>query len=449
MKTILPAKEEIAQLWGSPKPQDTKYRLMKYLIRVEVDDGILLHNCVTRQMVLLTHEEAAILSKLPVKPLEPMQELINGHFLVPDGFDEYRSVNQLRKIFQSRSADEVINHYVILPTTFCNAHCFYCYESDYPRVHMSEETGRKLIEFIDKHCQEKTVKLDWFGGEPLVGIQRIDQICQGLKDRGISFVSSMISNGYLFDETIVERAVDLWKLDHIQITLDGTEQVYNQVKAYANVRDNPFRRVLRNIDLLTANKVKVAIRLNLGFHNKEDIAVLIEDLGRRFAGNEYVSVYLNKLFNHQGYEPVHHSQDDMIELLEIIDEFTDRLKELNVSTSGQAIPSLRSGQCMADDPHAIEIQPDGGFCRCEHEDVNDSYGSIDRGIIKPEKVMKWKETIERSDYCPECCVFPFCYMLKRCMNADNPCDERLRSRILARHKNTLRSVYQKKQEVET
>ena len=374
MKTILNAKEDIAQLWGNPKPKDAKYRLMKYLLRMDVDDGILLHNNVTGQMVLLTDDEAKMLANLPERYSGLMEELISFHFLVPEDFDEYKSVQQLRKIYQNRAIDDSISHYVILPTTFCNAHCFYCYESDYPHVHMTEETAEKLVEYIDKHRHGKGVNISWFGGEPLVGMPRIDQISRGLQERGIHYSSSMISNGYLFDEDIIRKSVDLWKLRRVQITLDGTEEVYNRVKAYAQVNDNPYYRVLRNIDLLSKHGVIVNIRLNVDFYNKDDIRELIEELGKRYCGNKNISVYLNMLFNNQGFEPVHHSQEDMAELVQIIDDYSDRLAELKLGYDGRKIPYLQFTQCMADNPHTVEIQPDGSFCRCEHENVLDSYG---------------------------------------------------------------------------
>lgn len=451
MKTILAAKENIAQLWGFPKPKETAYRLMKYLIRVEVEGGILLHNCVTRQLLFLTKEEAEILSKLPAKPTEPMKELIANHFLVPVDFDEYKTVKQLRSIYQTRqnrATGSWINHYVILPTTFCNAHCFYCYESDYPHIHMTEETARKLIDYIDEHHKGNQITLDWFGGEPLVGLNRIEQISQGLKDRGIDFTSYMISNGYLFDEEIIQRSVKLWNLKRVQITLDGTEEVYNRVKAYAGVRDNPFRHVLGNIDLLSANGIHVNIRLNVDFYNKDDIWQLIGELGERYSGKKNISVYLNMLFNNQGFEPVHHSTDDRIELSEIIERYTERLRELKLSQSRRNIPSLSFSQCMADNPHTVEIQPDGSFCRCEHENVNDSYGNIVDGILNPMKILEWRETIERSDHCSECCVFPACYMLRGCMNADAPCIDSIRLKYIEEDKERIRSIYQNKQEDE-
>jgi len=448
MKTILAARDSIAQLWGCPRSKDTTYRLMKYLLRVEVEDGILLHNNVTGHLVLLSNEEAEVLPNLPAKPSESMKELIANHFLVPEDFDEYRSVKQLRAICRKRSTGDAINHYIILPTTFCNAHCFYCYESDYPRIHMTEETANKVVEFIDEHHKDKDVELSWFGGEPLVGIERIDQISQGLRDREIPFTSTMISNAYLFDEKVVKRSIDLWKLQRVQVTLDGTEEVYNRVKAYAGVKDNPFERVLKNIELLSKNNIFVNIRLNVDFYNKDNIRVLIEKLGRKYAENPNVMVYLNMLFSDQGYEPVRHSDDEKIELLEIIEEYMDLLKDLKVNREGKKIPSLQYKQCMADDAHAIEIQPDGSFCRCEHENALDSYGNLEVGIFDSQKLQKWREMVERSDYCPECCIYPACYMLRYCMSGNDPCTESIRIRGWSKYREVLRSVYQKSLEDE-
>ena len=445
MKTIVEPKKSIDMLWGKQKVREGEtYRLMRYVLRVEHEDKVLLHNVVTGRLAVLEQEEAELLETLPAPYAPAMEQLVTEHYLVPQNFDEYRSVNQLRKILQSRETGDAINHYVILPTTFCNAHCFYCYESDYPRIHMSEETASKLIDYIDEHRQGKDVTLDWFGGEPLVGMKRIDQISQSLKERGISFTSAMISNGYLFDEAVVEKSASLWNLKRIQITLDGTEEVYNRVKAYANVKDNPFQRVLRNVDLLLDRQIYVNIRLNIDFYNKDDIHSLIESFGERYAGNKYFAVYLNMLFNHQGYEPVHHSEDDRFALMEIIDAYNERIKELNLGHERkEKIPSLAFSQCMADNAHTVEIQPDGSFCRCEHESVLDSYGSITEGILDPKKPLVWKENIERSADCPQCKVYPACFLLRRCMNADAPCLERIRLKRHKVHEEYLRSVYKK------
>ena len=94
---------------------------------------------------------------------------------------------------------------------------------------MDRETADRVISYIKEHCGGQQVKLSWFGGEPLVNHKVIDQICNGLRNDGIPYESRMISNAYLFDDTIVAKAADLWNLKNIQITLDGTEVVYNHI----------------------------------------------------------------------------------------------------------------------------------------------------------------------------------------------------------------------------
>ena len=103
-----------------------------------------------------------------------------------------------------------------------------CYESNLPHINMEETTAKRLVEYMIENKESNTLRLHWFGGEPLVGISRIDQICEELTKSEIKFHSTMTSNGYLFTEPIVKRAVDAWKLDSVQITLDGTIFVDNK-----------------------------------------------------------------------------------------------------------------------------------------------------------------------------------------------------------------------------
>ena len=424
---------------------------MRYVLRADYAGKVLLHNVVTGQLVVLEQEEAEALERLPVSYIPAFEQLVAGHYLVPKDYDEYKSVNQLRMIYQmqkKRSTGDAINHYIILPTTFCNARCFYCYESDYPRVQMTEETASKLVDYIEKHRESKDITIQWFGGEPLVGLQRIDQISQGLRDRGIKFTSSMISNGFLFDDNIIDRSISLWNLERVQITLDGTEETYNRVKAYVNAQDNPFQRVLKNIDKLSENSIRVNIRLNIDKYNKDDISILIDELGERYSGNKYVSVYLNMLFNNTGYEPIQHSYDDIISITELIAEYNERLRGYRLAIEDNSVPYLKSNQCMADNPHTVMIQPDGSFCRCEHENVLDSYGNLDEGILYPQKLEDWHESKDQSPRCHECNLYPVCYHLRNCMNSDMPCIEQFQEMTIKKQMERIRAIYVRKMEGE-
>ena len=57
MKVISPANATVMQMLKNFRKPGTKYRKLKYLVDSEVDDGILLFNMFTRELILLDKEE--------------------------------------------------------------------------------------------------------------------------------------------------------------------------------------------------------------------------------------------------------------------------------------------------------------------------------------------------------------------------------------------------------
>ena len=291
----------VEQIVGRQKRTDGKpYRLMTYVVQQPVDDGVLLYNTLTCSLVLLTPDEAADITM--------QQELIDRWFLVPQEHDDQKLCCQIHQMAALlKPAAKAITGYTILTTTGCNARCFYCFEKGMKSVSMTAETASKVVRYIMAHRGDEEVKISWFGGEPLVNAKVIDQICTELREQGVPFRSTMISNGYLFDADKVQRAKDLWQLQQVQITLDGTEQTYNRVKDYVYRGVNAFERVLQNIGLLTAAGIRVNIRLNVDQHNIGEMAVLVELLHQRFGTNEHLTVYSMQLYGE-------HSPEDSAEL---------------------------------------------------------------------------------------------------------------------------------------
>ena len=298
--------KSIALIWKSPKRinQQTLYRPMKYLLHTQVDEGLLLHNVVTAETVLLNEEEKALFEGLPTKYSTSMNELIDHHFVVADEFKEDKSVIQLRALLRKLNPSKRVTGFTILPTTECNARCYYCFESSHKRCTLTEEMCTDVVEYISDKCKNEPIEISWFGGEPLVGNKQISQICSELKERGISYKSSMVSNAYLFDEALIQKAKNDWNLNSVQITLDGTEEVYNRTKAYVYPKDNPFKRVLRNIELLLDNGIAVNIRLNVTDKNYRDLEELIELLSDRFNGRNGFSCYSHAVYEGVGFEPL-------------------------------------------------------------------------------------------------------------------------------------------------
>lgn len=438
MQVIFKERNTVLNIWGKPKPTDTVYRLMKYTIDTMCDDGILLQNCVTRELVLLNDEEKLIIDSLPCEYNEAMDELIEHRFLVPVEFDEYKSVNQLRSVMNVVSTDKSIKLFTILPTTACNARCFYCYESDMEHHTMTEQVADDVVKYIVKNSGESEIKLDWFGGEPTLGIDKIDKICTGLRDNGVNYYSSMVSNGYLLTEDVADKAKELWNLKNIQITLDGTEEIYNKTKAFVNPISNPFYQVLDNIGYLADREIIVTIRLNLDKHNYQDLEDLIKLLGERFGNSKYVCAYISVLYNGSGFDPIIRNDIERIELDKRKVELYQLLLDQGIAAIKKGLPSITTRLCMADNDSAVLINPKGGLAKCEHFPYN-TFGSIYSDDYDKDAKQSWKKT-DSLPACKECKLYPRCLFLANC-GLEKNCTEVESAFRINNYKQNMQNAY--------
>jgi len=63
--------------------------------------------------------------------------------------------------------------FIILPTDDCNFRCQYCYE-DHEKRRMSISYLDLIARFVDKNIEKyKGLKVEWFGGEPLLELESI------------------------------------------------------------------------------------------------------------------------------------------------------------------------------------------------------------------------------------------------------------------------------------
>ena len=423
MKVISEAKKTIMTYWGHSALKSVKYRLIRFHVRAQCNEGTLLLNTVTGELVLLSSEENEYISCLPANSSKVAEDLIKHRFLVPNDFDEVKSVKQLRSIFRKLDVQSEITAFSILPTTSCNARCFYCFENGYQQVTMTPQMADSAVDYIEKVCHGKSIMINWFGGEPMVGHKRISQICDRLTADGVQFKSSMISNGSLFDENLATTARQKWHLQRIQITMDGSEKIYNRVKDYVGFTENPYYRTIKNIGLLLDQGIQVNIRLNLDFHNFDDLPLLIDDLASRYHSRNNFYVYVHELFEDEGSRPVHHSSDERIKIEENRIRLESYIKakgcRIKADLENLRLPSLKHRYCMADNPSCVLINPLGQLGKCEHHLFNHLVGDIQyegNGII-PDSFQYWmnQKTLE---ICEQCQLFPYCSKPVICEGGD-------------------------------
>ena len=417
------------------------YRLMHFVVRQPVEEGLLLYNVLTRAVVLLTPEEARTMEE----DVAAVPELVAKWFAVPSSFDDRSLAREVRAVGKMlEKQPKGISGYTILTTTDCNARCFYCCEKGRRKIPMTDRTARKAAEFILRNNPGEKVHLRWFGGEPLYNKGVISLICGLLRDAKVDFQSSMVSNGYLFDDETIDEAVGLWNLKKVQITLDGTEEVYNRSKAFIYAEGSPYRRVLENLHRLLKAGIRVNVRLNIDRHNADDLFKLADILIAKHGGNKLFTVYSHSLFETGPSESaVSHTDARRRNLFETRMRLQDKLKRGMIAVDHKLPDKLKLHRCMADSDTNILILPDGHLGKCDFSD--EWVGDLESTERDEKKLTEFKRLREEIDACADCPFYPDCFRLTLCEEAAH-CHPEEREEKLQETRQSLLSFYQKKKD---
>ena len=402
----------ISKVIGIQEHCNGKCRLLNFVIPVKVNDGVLLYNNLTKELVRLTENEYNIVENNDMLCENELQgQLKEKWFIVPDNFNDTKFSDQIYNIARLSCMTSEITVYKILTTTACNARCNYCYEKGTKAISMNAGTAEHVADFILDKSGSKDVNLEWFGGEPLCNISAIDKIIDVLNANNKEYKSSMVSNAYLFDDELIKKAKEKWKLNDIQITIDGTNDYYKHIKNYKNDDNDPLKRVLNNIDCLLKNKVYVIIRLNLCFENEKDLYSLVDYLKKRYSDKEYLSVYCHMIFSAANYS-TNWSDKQIDELGEKYLRLRKYIIDCGLYNTPALNKSIRTACCIADSPNSVLISPEGKLGKCEQHIDDDFTGDVfSHNSPLPEP---WSDYTEMDSKCFKCPVYPTCIRLKRC-----------------------------------
>lgn len=440
MRTILSHNVIMDDVVGEQSiKSDRKYRSIVFSHTTKSNDVYLLYNTLTKELLALTEEENDILNSGEYNLQNDfICRLIKKWFLVPIDFNEFELSNQIARFVKTIESKLGVWFYNIFTTTACNARCFYCFEAGTKPKTMTLETAEKVSEYIIKNRIEREITLHWFGGEPLCNTKVIDLICEKVKTNNKSFRSVIVTNGYLLDEQLIEKAKDKWNLKYVQITLDGMSETYNRVKNYINPVGNPFEKVINNIGTLIKNEIFVSVRMNMDLYNVKELYELTDLLYHRFGPSKYIELNTNIIYEDVGFIPTKH---DTEERERVQQEFFDLVKyqEKLKMVRRKFLPrKIRTGRCSADSHHAVQILPGGELGNCEHYPDKYFYGTI----FDESPRHLWTDYADRLDICKTCAYYPECFILKRCNTKQ--CSDFRKKRIIQELERNIQYTYEVK-----
>lgn len=181
----------------------------------------------------------------------------------------------------------------IAPTMNCNFKCSYCFEKNFRNTKMMDlSLTQKIIDFANNR-KVKHLNIDWYGGEPLLGLNFIKHFNHETYEAGFDVSQSIVTNGYLLTEDVVKYFDFIW-LKNIQITLDGDKETHNKRRPHISNPDS-FGRIMDNLEMLYAYCnfngywPNVSIRVNIDKSNEDDYPKIKNMLYKKY-GN-FFNVY--------------------------------------------------------------------------------------------------------------------------------------------------------------
>lgn len=328
--------------------------------------------------------------------------------LVPTSVNEIEMINKDRK---DGIEDKKFKLYRIWPTSACNAQCYYCFEKGIKCNTMTTEIADKVVSFISNDLNDgDTLKIEWFGGEPLLNHKIIDYITSKIlkicEEKNVKYFSSIISNGSLITEDIAKQMKEKWKIQLIQITLDGFKEEYNQSKNYKNPNLFNFDQVINCIRIIANQGIHVTIRMNYDTHNYESLVKLINYLKEQFGNYKNMSYYVYPLWS-----SIEEDVEDSFTSTAVADNQLLQLFDLLVKNNMGTISKIarlnyKKHACQAWSEKSLTILPDGNISKC-CESYHEILGNVENGITNKDLHAFWINP-NVDDKCVECVYLPLC-----------------------------------------
>lgn len=205
----------------------------------------------------------------------------------------------LESFFHDLREDHRHLRVTLLTTLQCNFACDYCIQGDHgdynaSAAKMSLETAARVQTWLEQRLdalRPERFTITFFGGEPLLNLPVVYHLAEGLaaacKGRGIGMNISLITNGLLLTEAVVDRLLP-YGLTGIKVTLDGDQPTHDRLRPLRGGQGT-FARIMRNLTAI-AGKVRVSVGGNFDVESAASYPALLDHLRAQPFADQIVKV---------------------------------------------------------------------------------------------------------------------------------------------------------------
>jgi uncharacterized protein len=410
--------------------------------RVVEDKGLILFNTFTGALAIfksaMRPNVEALLSKTGVpRSSDPLLEyLLERGFLVPEGTNELNKVRYAHGTMHHRTDKMEL---ILLSSEECNFRCTYCYE-DFPRGTMEPWVREAVVRWVERKIRFlSTMKIDWFGGEPLLGFEAIRDIApkvQALcRQHDVQFLQGMTTNAYLLTPDVFTSLVS-WGLHDFQITIDGPQITHDTTRILKDGGGGTYDTIIENLRKITTlpGDCTLTVRINFSPENLPYIDEHLETMKAYFAHDPRFKMRFYPVSKWGG------KNDNNLNTCGMSATETTRQLEVKALKTGlqsdgrleRISPGSDLALCYAARPYNFIVGADGKLMKCtlalDKHDYN-IVGTLQpdgRPEVKLDKLVKWVAPYFEDDAgCQKCFFLPVCQgiscPLERIENNARPC----------------------------
>ncbi len=403
--------------------QSTQRKISKYIVTEHYGDRVYIWSTRSGAVVDLTKSEWDDLVQEPSKSTFSSRFLREKNILVDDNEDELKSL--LNSNILSSNTDDAFD-LVVVPSSNCPLGCnipkfgSYC-----GQVHTKNKIPADVSDAIAKFVQRslrsyhRSLRVNWFGGEPLLALDRIKLITARLKAvceaANVAYVASIVTGGTLLTKEIARACFHELGVKAISVTLDGLPHDHDLRRCTKGGKPT-FDIIFRNIEQILEDSelrgITISVRCNVDNRNTNAPNELIE-LFHKTGLQEKIDFYA---------VPIHPwGQNDNSEIVIDSNSFAtqeilwfSRMKMLGFKVS--LLPTRKPIVCRVVSSSKAVVDYDGSISRCTESPLtatnkkNDIVGHVrDNQTLDELPTWSWHDDVAQARYpCATCEYYPVC-----------------------------------------